>query len=64
MIYIKTTKIIYDTDGDLELEKSLPQEMFFTFEDADDAEANLADAISDATGWCVCACDYEILNQA
>ncbi len=60
---VKTFNIVYDTDGDADLAESLPQEMIFEFEDVDDVENNLADAISDETGWCVVSCDYNIISN-
>lgn len=60
---IKTTFIKYDTDGDEEIAKALPQKLIFDFEDLDDAESNLPDKISDITGWCVFSCDYKVISE-
>lgn len=55
---ITTTFIQYDTDGDIRLAAKLPQNLVLEFDDIEDVEANLADRISDETGFCVFACDY------
>lgn len=60
---IKTCSIIYDTDGDLLLAKELPQEFIFEFKDIDEVEEQLADKISDETGFCVFSCAYKILEK-
>ena len=60
---IKAFNIKYDTDGDSELADSLPKEFEFEFEDVDEVESELADTISDNTGFCVFSCDYKILDK-
>ena len=49
--------IKYDTDG---LKVDLPKELFFEVNRDDfDPEFELADLISDKTGWCVFGFDYK-----
>jgi hypothetical protein len=45
----KVTNIDWDTDGNKEDFDSLPQEVIVSVDDPD----NIADALSDAYGWCV-----------
>jgi len=59
---VKTYNIKYDTDGDKKIQESLPKELVLSgFEDINDVENTIADAISDATGFCVFSCEYEII---
>ena len=56
---IKVTNIVYDTDG--ESISDLPTEMIVNVDGVIDVESEIADAISDNTGWCVESYNYEIL---
>lgn len=56
---IKVTNIVYDTDG--ESVPDLPTEMILNVGGDIDIESEIADAISDNTGWCVEGYNYEIL---
>jgi len=56
---IKVTNIVYDTDG--ESISDLPNEMIVNVEGVIDVESEIADAVSDSTGWCVESYNYEIL---
>jgi hypothetical protein len=55
---IKVTNIIYDTDGE---SVDLPSEMIVNVDGIIDIDQEIADAISDKTGWCVGSYNYEIL---
>ena len=70
----KITNIIYDLDSDgidlaydedqkeiKEIEKKLPKEMTLELPDDCDVEDEIADIISDKTGWCVQGYNYEII---
>ena len=55
---IKVTDIVYDTDidddsSDFVLNSELPSEMIVEVDGIIDIESEIADAISDTTGWCV-----------
>ena len=58
---IKVTDIVYDTGGIVSTEMNLPTEMTLIINDSVDIETDIADAISDKTGWCVEGYNYEIL---
>jgi hypothetical protein len=61
---IKVTSVSYDTDGDPDLEKTLPQTMGLEVDDQyynDDPDDCVADAISDHTGFCVYGFTYEVI---
>ena len=63
---IKVTDIVYDTDIDDDsttfvLNSDLPSEMIVEVDGIIDVESEIADAISDRTGWCVQGFNYEIL---
>jgi len=63
---IKVTGIVYDTDIDDDssqfvLNSDLPSEMIVEVDGIIDVESEIADAISDKTGWCVQGFNYEIL---
>lgn len=63
---VKVTNIIYDTDiaddsSQFTLNSELPTEMIVDVEGVIDIESEVADAISDKTGWCVESYNYEIL---
>ena len=56
---IKVTNIVYDTGDESDLD--LPTEMIVNVDGVIDIESEIADAISDNTGWCVEGYNYEIL---
>jgi hypothetical protein len=63
---VKVTGIVYDTDIDDDssqfvLNSDLPSEMIVEVDGIIDVESEIADAISDKTGWCVQGFNYEIL---
>ena len=58
---IQVTDIVYDTGGIVSTEMNLPSEMTLIINDSVDIETDIADAISDKTGWCVEGYNYEIL---
>ena len=60
---IKVTNIVYDTesDGIVHTDLDLPSEMTLVIDGSLDVESEIADAISDKTGWCVEGYNYEIL---
>jgi len=58
---IKITDIVYDTGGIVSTEMNLPSEMTLIINGSVDIETDIADAISDKTGWCVQDYNYEIL---
>ena len=63
---VKVTNIVYDTDIDDDssqfvLNSDLPSEMIVEVDGIIDVESEIADAISDTTGWCVQGYNYEIL---
>jgi len=64
---VKVTDIVYDTrdicDGHQwdQNELDLPSEMIVEVDGIIDVESEIADAISDRTGWCVEGFNYEIL---
>ena len=63
---VKVTDIVYDIDIDDDssqfvLNSDLPSEMIVEVDGIIDVESEIADAISDRTGWCVQGFNYEIL---
>lgn len=60
---IKVTDIVYDTesDGEIHTDLDLPTEMIINLEGDVDIEDEIANVISDKTGWCVQGYNYEIL---
>jgi len=67
-IKVKVTDIVYDTDGESDLDflrqiriLDLPNGMIVEVDGIIDIESEVADAISDKTGWCVSGYNYEIL---
>jgi len=60
---IKVTDIVYDTesDGVIHTDLNLPNEMTLIIEGDVDIEDEIANVISDNTGWCVQGYNYEIL---
>jgi hypothetical protein len=62
---VKVTNIVYDIDIDDDssqfvLNSDLPSEMIVEVDGIIDVESEIADAISDRTGWCVQGFNYEI----
>jgi len=58
---VRVTDIVYDTDGIVSTEMNLPSEMILIVDSRLDVESEIANAISDKTGWCVEGYNYEIL---
>ncbi len=63
---VKVTNIVYDTDIDDDssqfvLNSDLPSEMIVEVDGIIDVESEIADAISDRTGWCIQGYNYEIV---
>ena len=63
---VKVTGIVYDIDIDDDssqfvLNSDLPSEMIVEVDGIIDVESEIADVISDRTGWCVQGFNYEIL---
>lgn len=62
---VKVTGIVYDTESDGVIydatELKLPTEMEIELVGDNDVESEIADAISDLTGWCVQGFNYEIV---
>jgi hypothetical protein len=60
---IKVTDIVYDTesDGVIHTDLDLPKEMTLIIEGDVNIEDEIPNVISDNTGWCVVAYNYEIL---
>ena len=66
MVKVKCTEIQWDTDGDKELFKSLPQEVEITLDDyveGDYLDDELADALSDLYGFCIEGYNYKIIES-
>ena len=59
---IRAFNIKHDTDG--KRVDNLPKEIFFDDVAADtDVENEIADMVSDKTGWCVFSVEYEIVKE-
>jgi len=60
---IKVTNIVYDTesDGVVHTDLDLPTEIILEIDKDCDIEDEIADTISNKTGWCVEGYNYEIL---
>jgi len=58
---IRAFDIKWDTDGCSV--PSLKSEMFFEVDADFDADEELADLLSDTTGFCVFGCDYEVVED-
>jgi hypothetical protein len=62
---VKVTDIVYDTESDGVIydatELKLPTEMEIELVGDNDVESEIADVISDLTGWCVQGFNYEIV---
>ena len=61
---VKITDIVYDTESDGVIydatELGLPTELEIELVGDNDIESEIADVISDLTGWCVQGFNYEI----
>jgi len=62
----RVTDIVYDTDIDDDssqfvLNSDLPSEMIVEVDGIIDIDQEIADAISDKTGWCVGSFNHEIV---
>ena len=62
----RVTDIVYDTDIDDDssqfvLNSDLPSEMIVEVDGIIDIDQEIADAISNQTGWCVGSYNYEIV---
>ena len=57
MTYI-ITAVEFDTDGDKELAQQLKEEYVGTSVEVDD-EDEIADTLSDISGWCIFSINYE-----
>lgn len=65
-IRVKCSDIIWDTDGNKKIAKALPQCCYVDIEDYeedDDLDEEIADALSDLTGFCVKGFYYTIENN-
>lgn len=65
-IHVKCSDIIWDTDGNKKIAKALPQCCYVDIEDYeedDDLDEEIADALSDLTGFCVEGFYYTIENN-
>ena len=65
-IRVKCSDIIWDTDGNKKIAKALPQCCYVDIEDYeedDDLDEEIADALSDLTGFCVEGFNYTIKNN-
>jgi hypothetical protein len=59
---IKVTNIVYDTESDGEVHDiDLPKEMILDIPNDCDIEDEIANEISNKTGWCIEFFNYEIL---
>ena len=57
---VKAFNIVYDTDG---LKVRLPKTLAFEVDSDFSPEYDLADLISDHTGWCVVSFNYRVLQS-
>ena len=65
-IYVRCSEIVWDTDGDKKLAKTLPHSCDINIEDyvdGDDLDDEIANALSDLTGFCVEGFNYTIKNN-
>ena len=65
-ICVKCSEIVWDTDGDKKLARTLPQSCDINIEDyvdGDDLDDEIANALSDLTGFCVEGFNYTIKNN-
>ena len=64
-ICVRCSEIVWDTDGDKKLAKTLPHSCDINIEDyvdVDDLDDEIAIALSDLTGFCVEGFNYTIKN--
>lgn len=62
MIIYRAFDIQYDTDGDNELADSLPKDVIVELEDDVDPSIEIADKVSDKTGFCIFGCQFEVVG--
>ena len=65
-ICVRCSEIVWDTDDDKKLAKTLPHSCDINIEDyvdGDDLDDEIADALSDLTGFCVEGFNYTIKNN-
>ena len=62
---VAVTNVVYDTESDGVVhdvnELKLPTEFNLELEGDNDIDTEIADVISDVTGWCVSSFNYEIV---
>jgi len=58
MLYL-AFDIQYDTDGDEALANSLPKEIVVDLDEDAEPSLEIADAVSDKTGFCIFGCNFE-----
>lgn len=58
--FIKVTDIRYDTDG---LKVKLPKTLIFEVDDDLDPDNEIADKVSEKTGWCVSSLSWEEIQN-
>ncbi len=58
---IKVSNIKYDTDG--KNVSGLEDNMILDVPDGTDIDDEIADIVSDETGWCILSCDYERIEE-
>jgi hypothetical protein len=58
---IKVWNIVYDTDG--KKVSGLPKKMILDIPEDADLDSDIADIISDKTGWCVFSFDFKIVEE-
>ena len=59
---IQAYNIAYDTDNDAVLAATLPQKMTFKVDKDFNPVTEIADLISDATGFCVFGCKFRFIQ--
>ena len=65
-ICVRCSEIVWGTDGDKKLAKTLPHSCDINIEDyvdGDDLDDEIANALSDLTGFCVEGFNYTIKNN-
>ena len=62
-MFVRAFDIEWDTDGRSRKACGLPSESIVELDDDADVEYEIADALSDEYGYCVCGCDFEILSS-
>ena len=58
-MFYRAFDIKYDTDGDKELANSLPKCVTVELDDDVQPEVDIANAVSDVTGFCIFGCNFE-----